>query len=373
MSYRKSYIQIEHPCIKYKTDVTGNSLPLSLGLSLLETVARLKSLPSPEIRILRESLSVLIKNSSDQYPEFTIQLNFFEELCTFFSQASSAKECFDLFEVKSVCDRHPENESYTNYIDIASKCMLSTLMTQKLTDRGEHEKIKHFFHISGDIRDLDHPTFVKFSEYFMVAIKVYENNQTETFCIEKNATYPIIHLLKSNYLYSLGYPQVFADLRNGCIFSAEKLGNEPFMLRKNKNCPIKAPIFMKKSNEELIEYSNNDQVMSMLINCMSQELISHNIFNPDLMNTISKCLSNNETVRNIKGLVNYSNCAMGLNAGQIQKKCFGCPNIVDSTLATSHVNCDVCINCITDIRYNGRCPKCRGIYTYEDRIKLRLP
>ena len=371
MSFRKNYTLTGHQEIKYITELTGNSLPLALCLSLLEVVARFYSTKRNIVKPIINSINELIEQSIAQYPQGREYLENLKIVLDRISNLPSPFKSLEYIDSLAINGEEPEENAPIFVIDIASRCLMATLLSHKLTESGRHSELESFFG-NNNMKSIDSMILEKFTNHFNIDIQLYEVSTKESICGKKNGCFPLIHLFKQDYRYSLAYPSEFAEIRSNPEFDTRALENLPFYISRKQNGPIRDPN-QPKEPEAFFDFTNDIDMMTTLIEVFSKELTVNSVFSPEVTRVATLILEKNERAKKIPGLVNFCNSAsMSLRSNAI-RTCFVCHKLIDESIRTSHFDCEVCLNCTVDQRYNIRCPKCKGPYTSEDKRMLRLP
>lgn len=369
MSYRLNYEECTAQELKYITRIASNSLPLSLCLSLFQLLAIFHSTKSEISNILKRKLSILVTEAKSKYPQGEQFIEMFSQFYLNICQCSSPNVGLEYIDKWTISTHEPNEDSFIYKIDIASRCLICTLISSKLADSGQSARENNFF-AQDDMRDLDPMIFKKFIDNFMVSIKIYENKNSEIIDNPNHGSFPLIHLYKENYKYGLAYPQELVDIRFNTNFDLRKIEDKPFMLNKRNSCPIARPVPNQPSQPREIDYSDDKAVLINIVECLSKHLESTNTFNREIVDVISICIEKNRCAKGVQGLVQYlKRASLSLN----QKKCSVCNEEFNENISTSHNNCEVCNRCMTKQDYGGRCPRCKQPYTHDDRNKLRLP
>lgn len=371
MSYRKNYTQIGHQDIGYITEITGNSLPLALCLSLLEVTARFYSTKRQIINPVINSINQLIQQSLAQYPQGKDYLENFKIVLDRICNLESPFKSLEYIDSVAMNQSEPEPRAIIFYLDIASRCLMATLLSQKLNESGRLADLDSFFK-NNDMRAIDSMILLKFTNHFNIDIQLYESTTKSSICNTKQGCFPLIHLFKQDYRYSLAYPSEFVEIRSKLEFDLRALESLPFYINRKSSGPIRDPIQAKE--QEPSSDSKNDSENAMFIESIFKKMTSKNIFTTEFIEIVTSSLDNNGIVKNNPWVAQYlTSATMSLRSCGEMRTCIICRNPIENSIATSHYECGVCNNCMVDQRFNARCPKCRDPFNPEDKRKLRLP
>lgn len=369
----------------YYTEISHNSLILSIVIGILEIYARFKSQNLRKyLNFIDRAMEKFSLSAKAKYPLSIQQISFLSDFI------ENIKSCENSLQAFYYIDKHISDISHSlNYLDLGFRCLLASIF-----DAEEKSTYRKMVLLNDNLQSIRMLILYHVAEKIGVQLDIYDNVEKESYKSPLTSDFPIINLYTWNSIYYLVYTEEMYQERIDPNFNNELKTGPYFMSMKKKYFK---PLNTNNPPPANLDFGNDVQVLTEIIKRTAEELNEYK-FSDGYSKFIGECVKNNQVVNSINILKKFvktipdssertnERVAVGtasvsldrmevdrmeVDASTYLKCCSICRRelALNNFLNTSHLNCGVCKDCACR-SYN--CPKCFIQYNLEDRKLLRL-